>query len=530
MRQGAGDDSLPASNAMNGLRWAFAIALAMASCAMVLRVAWVSEDCFITFRYVANTIAGHGPVFNVGEYVQGYTHPLWFVALLLGNTIVPDLIYLATGLSLILTAATQLLMAHTLLRLGGRSLHGGLATLLFALLCVSSGAWLSFQTSGLENPATHFLLVALASELILRQFERPFAVTLLGALLVVNRPDTAVFYLPIAVSLLLSMRDARTIRAVLLGATPLIAWLTFALLYYGNLVPNTAYAKVGTLPTWRDGVAQGLTYLGDWISHEPFPVGAAALLLILGTLRAKTLAVRVFAAGVWLQLAYVIWVGGDFMRGRFLLPIFVASLALGLSSLVSWMRERNASTLTTAGLLAVALIALPFAPAPAKTSGFALPASGIVDERLYYPGYHIAKYRETGRIRNPYLSLAFADELRAYSEICGRITVHARNPGTLGYLAGPNVQVIDLLGLTDAYIAHLPKDRLIVERPRIGHPDKFIPLSYLAGRGDIAFLQGWKKAVAARDCAFLGNPEAYANSSQSFQPRQLLPVLPLEAR
>jgi arabinofuranosyltransferase len=522
MRQGAGDASLPA---MNGLRWAFATLVAIACCAMVLRVAWVSEDCFITFRYVTNLLAGHGAVFNTGEYVQGFTHPLWFLLLSLGNLFVGDLIYVAIGLGIVFTAATLLLIAHTLLRLGGASLHGGLATLLFALLCVSSAAWLSFQTSGLENPATQFLLIALVSELLLRQFERPFVVTLLGALLIVNRPDMAVFFSPIALALLLRMRDRRTIASVLLGATPLVAWCAFALFYYGDLAPNTAHAKVGTLPSWRDGVAQGVTYLNDWLRHEPFPVLVAASLLVLGSARAKTTATRVFAAGVWLQLGYVIWVGGDFMRGRFLLPIFVASLGLGLCSLVVWLREREAPAMVTAGLIAVALIALPFAPPPEKPRPFKLPASGIVDERLYYPGYHFASYRKYGRLRNPYLPLAFADELAAYVEACGPVTVHARNPGTLGYLAGPEVQVIDLLGLTDATIARLPRESLVFDKPRIGHPDKFIPVAYLARRGDISFLKGWKRAIAAKNCDFARNTEAYLESNESVHPRKLLPVL-----
>lgn len=522
MRQDAGDDALPA---MNPLRWAFAAALALACSAMVLRVAWVSEDCFITFRYVSNLLAGHGAVFNVGEYVQGYTHPLWFLLLAIGNVFVPDLIQVAIGLGLAFTAASILLMTHTLLQLGGRSLSGGLAALLFALLCISSPAWLSFQTSGLENPATNFLLIALASELVLRQLGRPFVVTLLGALLVVNRPDTAVFYLPIALLLLTRMRDPRTVKAVLLGATPLVAWVAFALFYYGDLAPNTAHAKVGTLPSWRDGVSQGLTYLADWVRHEPFPVLAAAGLLVFGTVRAHATATRAFAAGAWLQLAYVIWVGGDFMRGRFLLPVFVAGLALGLCALVTWMREQNAPLWIPATLLAVTIVALPLAPNPVKPNPFHLPASGIVDERLYYPGYRYARYRVKGDLRNPYVSLAFADELSAYADACGPFTVHLRNPGTLGYLAGPQVSVIDLLGLTDATIAHLPKETLVHAKPRIGHPDKFIPIAYLAARGDIAMLDGWKQAVKARDCGFLAHTEVYLDSKDSLQPRQRLPIL-----
>ena len=43
---------------MGGPQIAVATLLGVAAALMVWRVAWVTEDCFITFRYVANTLAG----------------------------------------------------------------------------------------------------------------------------------------------------------------------------------------------------------------------------------------------------------------------------------------------------------------------------------------------------------------------------------------------------------------------------------------------------------------------------------------
>jgi hypothetical protein len=206
------------------------------------------------------------------------------------------------------------------------------------------------------------------------------------------------------------------------------------------------------------------------------------------------------------------------MRGRFLLSIFVAGLAFGLCRLLADLREREAPGWLIAIPLALVLVALPFTPDPEATENLQVPKSGIVDERIFYPGYRIDTYLESGRIQNPYLSLSLADELRSYAETCGPVAVHARNPGTLGYLAGPEVTVIDPLGLTDAFIARLPKERLISKRPRIGHPDKSIPLAYLAKRGDIAFLKGWPRAVAQRECDFLTLPARYVDSDEDWVP------------
>ena len=47
----------------------------------VIDLIWVSDDVYITFRYVDNFIQGNGIVYNEGERVEGYTHFMWFVLL-----------------------------------------------------------------------------------------------------------------------------------------------------------------------------------------------------------------------------------------------------------------------------------------------------------------------------------------------------------------------------------------------------------------------------------------------------------------
>ena len=47
----------------------------------ILRYNFVSDDAFISLRYAANLLAGHGLVFNPGERVEGFTSPLWTLLL-----------------------------------------------------------------------------------------------------------------------------------------------------------------------------------------------------------------------------------------------------------------------------------------------------------------------------------------------------------------------------------------------------------------------------------------------------------------
>ena len=47
--------------------------------AVYLANAWVCDDAYITFRSIDNLVNGLGPVWNAGERVQAFTHPLWFL-------------------------------------------------------------------------------------------------------------------------------------------------------------------------------------------------------------------------------------------------------------------------------------------------------------------------------------------------------------------------------------------------------------------------------------------------------------------
>src|SRR6185503_3325889 len=52
------------------------VALAIAH---IVRLAFVCDDAFISFRYAGHFASGHGIVFNLGERVEGYTNFLWVV-------------------------------------------------------------------------------------------------------------------------------------------------------------------------------------------------------------------------------------------------------------------------------------------------------------------------------------------------------------------------------------------------------------------------------------------------------------------
>ena len=85
------------------LRIAIACLFALLFLAVFL-YGWVTDDAFITFRVVRNFLAGDGPVYNLGERVQAYTHPLWFWLLSVGIGLGAESYHFALWLGYIFSA------------------------------------------------------------------------------------------------------------------------------------------------------------------------------------------------------------------------------------------------------------------------------------------------------------------------------------------------------------------------------------------------------------------------------------------
>lgn len=422
---------------------------------VVYRTAWISDDAIITFRYISNFRHGQGAVFNVGERVQGYTHPLWFVLLSGVSVLTGDEVFAAIALSLALTLAAAIVLGSRLVQVARTRITGLVITALVLVLLGSSDSWRSFQTSGLEGALSTALLVIFVVSAL---EERPRAlrgwrVLLAGALLVLCRPDFALLVTPAgAFALLATLRKKHCWRAAA-ALTPLLGFLV-SWSYYGELLPNTGAAKLG-IYTVAEGVAQGLAYLLDWVKNEPVVSLASLALLAFGMRRLRT-------AGA------------------------------------------------LAGVTALGVAAYTLAPAQTRELDH-----GIINERAYWvPGHALAAYIGSRELNHdPQL-----DAMRAYLDVCGRTTIHSYAPAALGYYAGPKLTVIDTLGLTDRFIARLPRSALRARPPRPGHPYKNIPIAYLARRGDIAILPDWEARMAQRDCSLAQQLHPYEGDTGTYPP------------
>src|SRR5438128_4348304 len=151
----------------------FAAAVFASIAAMAVARAWTTDDAFITFRVADQLLARPGPVYNVGERVQVFTHPLWFLVLAACSGAGIPLFPGAMILSLVLFAA-----GLAALFLAFRDKPLALAAVGVAVLLCR--ALVDFATGGLETPLSFAL--ACAAAWALRTNRAPLALAALAAM------------------------------------------------------------------------------------------------------------------------------------------------------------------------------------------------------------------------------------------------------------------------------------------------------------------------------------------------------------
>lgn len=421
--------------------------------------AWLCDDAYITFRTVENFHEGYGLRWNTHERVQAYTHPLWMLLLLLARGVAS--LYFA---SYVLSFACSIFALWCIFRLARFSAP---VVLWVTGLALSSRALLDYSSSGLENPLSH----ALAAWLVLAVAQRNLRKTgLITGLLWLTRPDLIVLGIPVTLHLLWreSRPAAARLKALIPGTGVLVAWCLFAFIYYGFILPNTAYAKqFGPDLSRSFFVRQGIQYLIQSAETDP-----ATLLVVMAGITAGLARPegRGLATGVLGYLAYVVWVGGDFMSGRFLSTPFFVSIALLVQG-PAWTKAR----LLGGALAVIVLSALPSSPLRTPSDFGVEPppwTRGVHDERASY--FQLTALRLNwgeGQIRE-HEWWRWGDALRSGSKRSG--TMFA--VGFFGVAAGPERIVIDKLGLGDPLLARLPVD---ARRDWIvGHLERALPQGY----------------------------------------------------
>jgi hypothetical protein len=411
---------------------AFAVALAaLAVFGFAYRELWsfLIDDVFISLRYARHLGQGQGLVWNPGERVEGYTNFLWTVLLVPGFRVPFGVVQWVKVLNAVWALAAFALTWRLAARVDAASPgNAGRADPLWSVLpaaaTVISLPFVLGAGEGLET--VMFAALALLATLFAwdaRESDRLPRTALALTALAMTRPE-GVLCAPWLLAV--QRQRGRSWRFVAREAA------AFALLFgayfagrwawYGDLLPNTFYAKSGGDPMlfargWEE-VAHFFASNGGWV-----------WLLALPALFAPRWRGAAFAvAGVpVLRALFILWSGGAWMgRDRFLVPavpfLFIL-LAMGARVAV-----RRAGTVATAIVLLIALV-----------GGW-----------LRWPP-------ERDR------ALGYGHGLRAaHARLGADVNAHTRTDAVLAMDdagIGPLIAdrtTVDMLGLNDRHIAHLP--------------------------------------------------------------------------
>ncbi len=475
------------------------VALLLSAVAMVagafqaVRLAWISDDAYISFRYARNLVEGLGLVFNAGERVEGYTNFLWTLWCALGLRLGATAEAWANAASIACYLATIALVAISSPAFRRR---GPLLVPLAALMLAFHEDAAVFATSGLETALFTLLVVAgyvalVSAGSVPESQERSVAIrrsALAGFLLAaaaLTRPDGVLFC--VLGGAYLAAFAGRRLATALAYSAVLVAvggpYALWKLAYYGDLLPNTFYAKSAATAWYGQGwlyaqlyfqkypmlLAGPLLTMVSWAAHCLWPVPGRSA-------HATSLAPATLASLFALAYtAYVIRVGGDFMFARLLIPatpFYAIAVERALGDLAArWaLRPRLAATFPAFAAAAV-VASIGLAIEPFDRNAF---VHGIVSERDYYLGVDRAGARRRG------LEL---EELTRGLPIRGVVN---GTQAIVAYYSAVPVAIEAGAGLTDATVARQRLER----RGRVGH-EKQASSSYLIDQRRAHFFLGW---------------------------------------
>lgn len=399
------------------------------------------DDAYISYRYAQNLVDGHGLVYNIGERVEGYTNLLWTlmvaggIALGVSASLVGHWLGFASGVFLLL--ATYL-YSRSLLPNEMKWLALAAPFLLYA-----SNSFAAWTISGLETPLFAAWVTAAVTAFAVRRMGWVLVFCILASL---TRPEGALLAaLLLGVDLLAQLiaRRPKHLMEILRLSLPCFAYAlflagltAFRIVYYGDVLPNTFYAKTGGIP---------LSYGPAYIYR--FLIDGAIFLLVPALFAFRCKACRIGFAFFALIVAYLIAVGGDvFYNGRFMLPVLPILIAGALAGITEVKKS------STKACFLVCLTVLAFVPCSLYS---VWPRNTDFPKTLEVaPLFPFSAKRESVKVPViPFTEDFFKVQVAKLRQLDPPVKlIAAIGIGQLGYFA-KEMHILDLVGLTDRHIA-----------------------------------------------------------------------------
>lgn len=390
-----------------------------------LHLDFTQDDAFISFRYIKNFLSGYGLVFNPGERVEGYTNFFWiiFLSILVKSGL--DVIFLSKILGILSGAGVIILLYFISLRYVERK-YWYFALFPSAFL-VANSSFSYWSISGLE---TSFFAFGVLLSVWSYFYDRRLTVALLAISSLIRPEGVLVFFIFILYQIFGEKENLKRC-ALFLGEYLLLLfpYAVFKYFYYGDLLPNTFYAKAGVS---LEHLKSGLEYFFRFLKNYGF----LGLGYIIPVYLYKSLD-KSLKFLVWVLFGYtfyLILIGGDVLKvHRFFVPV-LALIYLFLSLTIKHFYTKLKKKPVLQGVL-VSLLILGL---------------GVT---FFSPRRWIL------RVRGEEIKLVQGMEFmgkKLSSDFGPDLTLAVSTIGAISYFS--EAEVIDMLGLTDKYIARHPEE------------------------------------------------------------------------
>lgn len=314
---------------------------------------YTCDDSYITCRYARNLVAGQGLVFNPGERVEGYSNPLWLGLLAAALRAGVEPVAASKGLGLLSALGALLFAVGIVRRLTRRE---GLVPPLVVVPLVCAGL-AYYSMSGLETALYCCLLTGVGYCVLRGTAGGQWGAGLLALAAALTRPEGLLVLAALLALRLWQVRGlppatrAATLWSSLAALALLACFLLWRHSYFGDLLPNTYYAKPpGAFG--GDSLLFPLGYLRDFLTGTGAWLWLALGATLLPSRRARP-AVAAMLLIVAVEVALVLHARGDWMAlHRFLIPTLPLLVAFGYAQLV----RLTPYPAVVGGVLALALL------------------------------------------------------------------------------------------------------------------------------------------------------------------------------
>ena len=319
-----------------------------------------AEDAFITYRYAENLANGFGPVWNIGERVQGYSNFLWMVLLAFTNAITHIAIPILGKLFSYLFYVLSLL---TIYRITQKLKLDSLIQLLVILVVASFSGIATYAISGMESSLFIFLILSFSLALLENAF---LLAACISVLLALCRPEGMLVLPVLGIAMLVNGElISRKLKSVVTLVIPVVgigSYYLFVHSYYGYFIPNSVAAK--KIVSIVEAIRVGKLDLSEFLTATKISVFTAflAVLFVLSLVQRKAYdfkkadawkGLMIFSMTIGIFAIFYVRAGGDWMPSwRYLThvyPILIISLAV-IGSLVTVGRSRVALALGLAAM------------------------------------------------------------------------------------------------------------------------------------------------------------------------------------